>query len=98
MSDLLLDIGLLWKKLLQKMTMESMKTFLRFINTGVNYSIRIVLLFQEPVYLQESYNVPKFPNDFGRQNSEIFKSPSKRYCKFEKRDYSYFILANFSGY
>ena len=32
MSNLLLDIGLLWKKLLQKMTMESMKTFLRFIN------------------------------------------------------------------
>merc|ERR1712227_398502 len=44
---------------------------------------------QEPVYLQASYNVPNIPNNFGRQNSEIFKSPSKRYLGIEIPDYVY---------
>merc|ERR1711894_386050 len=42
---------------------------------------------QEPVYLQASYSVPNFPNDLGKQNSDIFKSPSKRYLGIEIPDY-----------
>ena len=40
-----------------------------------------IVHFQEPVYLQASYSVPSFPNDLGKHDSEIFKSPSKRYRK-----------------
>merc|ERR1711983_278217 len=42
---------------------------------------------QEPVYLQASYSVPSFPNVLGKHDSEIFKTPSKRYLGIEIPDY-----------